>query len=134
MAVITMGVMIASYGELLFVLAGVVYQLASICTESNRIVLVQILLQSKGVKLNPITTMYYISPCCLVFLFLPWLIIEAPLLFSPNNTRVWLDQASGGTPPGTAWQLSRSVLAGCPSFSTKGRHRTCPLSSDRNLT
>lgn len=53
-------------------MAGVLYQLASICTESNRIVLVQILLQSKGVKLNPITTMYYVSPCCLVFLFIPW--------------------------------------------------------------
>lgn len=48
MAIVTTGVMIASYGELLFVVAGVVYQLLAICTESNRIVLVQILLQSKA--------------------------------------------------------------------------------------
>lgn len=92
MSVVTMGVMIASYGELLFVMTGVLFQLASICTESNRIVLVQILLQSKGVKLNPITTMYYISPCCLMFLFFPWVIIEAPLLFGANaDQRNWLD-------------------------------------------
>ena len=67
--------------------------MASICTESNRIVLVQILLQSKGVKLNPITTMYYISPCCLVFLFFPWVLIEAPLLMRPaeEGGRNWLD-------------------------------------------
>ena len=80
MAVISAGVCIASYGELAFDLTGVLFQLASILTESNRIVLVQILLQSKGVKLNPITSMYYISPCCLVFLSIPWLALEYPKL------------------------------------------------------
>ncbi len=91
MALISFGVCVASYGELAFVLTGVLFQLASIATESNRIVLVQILLQSKGVKLNPITSMYYISPCCLVFLFMPWLAIEYPRLSAPDNDRVWLD-------------------------------------------
>ena len=61
-------------------LTGVLFQLGSICTESNRIVLVQMLLQSKGVKLNPITSMYYILPCCFVFLLLPWAVIEYPRL------------------------------------------------------
>ena len=82
MVVISCGVAIASYGELAFDLTGVLFQLASILTESNRIVLVQILLQSKGVKLNPITSMYYISPCCLVFLSIPWLALEYPKLRS----------------------------------------------------
>jgi len=91
MTVITIGVSIASYGELAFVLTGVLFQLSSIVTESNRIVLVQILLQSKGVKLNPITSMYYISPCCLVFLFFPWLAIELPQLRAEAGSRVWLD-------------------------------------------
>ena len=82
---------VASAGELAFVLTGVLFQLGSILTESNRIVLVQILLQSKGVKLNPITSMYYILPCCLVFLTIPWLAIEYPRLVDPSNDRVWLD-------------------------------------------
>jgi len=80
MGVISLGVAIASYGELAFVLTGVLFQLASIATESNRIVLVQILLQNKGIKLNPITSMYYISPCCLLFLSVPWLALEYPRL------------------------------------------------------
>ena len=91
MVVISLGVCIASYGELAFVLAGVLFQLASIVTESNRIVLVQILLQSKGVKLNPITSMYYISPCCCFFLFFPWLALEYPLLKAEAGERLWLD-------------------------------------------
>ena len=94
MAVISVGVGIASYGELAFVLTGVLFQMASILTESNRIVLVQILLQSKGVKLNPITSMYYISPCCLIFLFWPWLYFEFPRLAEQTGDHKWLD-ASG---------------------------------------
>ena len=81
MVLISVGVSIASYGELAFVLAGVLLQLASVCSESNRIVLIQILLQSKGVKLNPITSMYYILPCCFVFLSVPWMLLEFPALF-----------------------------------------------------
>ena len=38
---------------------------------------VQILLQRRGLSLNPITTMYYIAPCSFAFLALPWSIIEA---------------------------------------------------------
>ncbi len=44
-------------GELNFVLIGVILQLVSICTESTRLTLVQLLLQSRGLKLNPVTTM-----------------------------------------------------------------------------
>ena len=39
------GVAIASYGELNFVLIGVILQLISVATESTRLTLVQILLQ-----------------------------------------------------------------------------------------
>lgn len=41
----------------------------------------QILLQKKGgLKLNSVTTMYYVSPCCFVFLLVPWLFLEFPKL------------------------------------------------------
>ncbi len=56
MVVVTLGVAIASYGELNFHVLGVMLQLLSVCTESTRLTLVQILLQRRGLSLNPITT------------------------------------------------------------------------------
>ena len=53
-------------------------QLASIAAESVRLVLVQLLLQSRGLKLNPVTTLYYVSPCCAAFLAPFWAAIELP--------------------------------------------------------
>lgn len=82
MVVISVGVAIASYGELNFVLIGVVLQLLSIGTESTRLTLVQILLQRRGLKLNPITTLYYIAPCCAGFLMVPFAFLELPRILA----------------------------------------------------
>lgn len=71
-----------SAGELNFIVIGVVLQMCSICTESTRLVLVQILLQRRGLKLNPITTLYYIAPCCFAFLLLPFVMLEAPKIMN----------------------------------------------------
>ena len=46
--VVTVGVAIASYGEINFVVIGVILQLISVATESTRLTLVQILLQVSG--------------------------------------------------------------------------------------
>ncbi|MQM14289.1 hypothetical protein Taro_047221 [Colocasia esculenta] len=35
------------------------------------LMLIQILLTSKGINLNPITSLYYVAPCCFVFLSVP---------------------------------------------------------------
>ena len=45
--VVTTGVAIASYGEINFVVIGVVLQLISVMTESTRLTMVQILLQAR---------------------------------------------------------------------------------------
>lgn len=65
-------------GELNFNLVGVLSQLGSQVSESLRLSLIQILLQGRGIKLNPITTLYYVAPACFCFLLLPWLAIELP--------------------------------------------------------
>lgn len=79
--VITAGVAIASYGEINFVIIGVAMQLVSVATESVRLSLVQILLQRRGLSLNPITSLLYIAPASFAFLSIPWWFIEAgPLL------------------------------------------------------
>eukprot|EP00208_Stichococcus_sp_RCC1054_P007436 CAMPEP_0206150384 /NCGR_PEP_ID=MMETSP1473-20131121/38272_1 /ASSEMBLY_ACC=CAM_ASM_001109 /TAXON_ID=1461547 /ORGANISM="Stichococcus sp, Strain RCC1054" /LENGTH=331 /DNA_ID=CAMNT_0053547883 /DNA_START=1603 /DNA_END=2598 /DNA_ORIENTATION=+ len=76
--VVSVGVVIAAYGEVNFVVIGVILQTMSMITESTRLVLVQILLQRRGLKLNPITSLYYIAPCCFAFLLLPFLMFELP--------------------------------------------------------
>ena len=54
--VVTIGVAIASYGEINFIVIGVVLQLISVATESTRLTLVQILLQVSSIP-------YKARPC-----------------------------------------------------------------------
>lgn len=82
MLVISAGVAYASYSEINFVVIGVIYQMCSLASESTRLTLVQILLQRNGLKLNPITTLYYIAPASGAFLLLPWSFIEMPKFLS----------------------------------------------------
>ncbi|KAG6489682.1 probable sugar phosphate/phosphate translocator At2g25520 [Zingiber officinale] len=77
---ISFGVAIAAYGEARFDAWGVALQLGAVAFEATRLVLIQILLTSKGISLNPITSLYYVAPCCFVFLLLPWSLVELPLL------------------------------------------------------
>ncbi|KAJ3703040.1 hypothetical protein LUZ61_006745 [Rhynchospora tenuis] len=79
---ISFGVAIAAYGEARFNVTGVSLQLAAVAFEATRLVLIQILLTSKGISLNPITSLYYVAPCCLAFLVVPWWFVELPRLRS----------------------------------------------------
>ncbi|KAH7546404.1 hypothetical protein FEM48_Zijuj01G0197100 [Ziziphus jujuba var. spinosa] len=80
MVSISLGVAIAAYGEAKFDLWGVFLQLCAVAFEATRLVLIQILLNAKGISLNPITSLYYVAPCCFVFLCVPWVLVEFPLL------------------------------------------------------
>lgn len=63
MFLVSIGVVISSYGEIHFNIVGTVYQVTGIFAEALRLVLTQVLLQKKGLTLNPITSLYYIAPC-----------------------------------------------------------------------
>lgn len=78
MVLVSVGVVISSYGEIHFNIVGTVYQVTGIFAEALRLVLTQVLLQKKGLSLNPITSLYYIAPCSFVFLFVPWYFLEKP--------------------------------------------------------
>ncbi|XP_059639740.1 probable sugar phosphate/phosphate translocator At1g48230 [Cornus florida] len=78
MVLVSVGVVISSYGEIHFNVVGTVYQVTGIFAESLRLVLTQVLLQKKGLTLNPVTSLYYIAPCSFVFLFIPWYFLEKP--------------------------------------------------------
>ena len=89
MIVVTIGVVIASYGEINFVVIGVLLQLASVASESTRLMLIQILLQRRELSLNPITTMYYIAPASFLFLSKPFALVSPPPLL-PTRRQVEL--------------------------------------------
>ncbi|WZZ61878.1 hypothetical protein YC2023_061985 [Brassica napus] len=63
MLLVSVGVVISSYGEIHFNVVGTVYQVTGIFAEALRLVLTQVLLQKKGLTLNPINSLYYIAPC-----------------------------------------------------------------------
>jgi drug/metabolite transporter (DMT)-like permease len=74
-SVICIGVALASYGEILFSWTGFILQSLAILFESTRLVLVGLLM--KQLKLDPLSSLYYIAPVCASFIGLACLIFEA---------------------------------------------------------
>lgn len=87
MVLIAIGVAIAAYGEINFVVIGVVQQLSSLVFEAVRLMLVQVLMNSQGYTLNPIQSLYYVSPACLICLSIPFFILEFPII---RSTDTWV--------------------------------------------
>ncbi|KAI4998443.1 hypothetical protein ZWY2020_053785 [Hordeum vulgare] len=91
MVLVSVGVVVSSYGEIHFNVIGTLYQVTGIVAEALRLVLTQVLLQKKGLTLNPITSLYYIAPCSFIFLFLPWYLLEKPEMdISPIQFNYWI--------------------------------------------
>eukprot|EP01018_Ginkgo_biloba_P013830 Gb_32084 [translate_table: standard] len=105
---ISVGVAIAAYGEAKFNAWGVLLQLGAVAFEATRLVLIQILLTSKGIALNPITSLYYVAPCCLVFLTIPWLFVEFPVLREASAFQ--FDYVVFGTNSACAFALNLAVF------------------------
>lgn len=78
MSVISFGVVIASYGEININWVGVVYQMGGVVGEALRLIFMEIFVKRKGLKLNPISIMYYVSPCSALCLLIPWIFLEKP--------------------------------------------------------
>ncbi|GAA6057991.1 hypothetical protein JCM3770_004603 [Rhodotorula araucariae] len=62
---ISVGVALASYGELRFVFSGFFFQCLGILFEATRLVAIQKLLQ--GLRMDPLVSLYYYAPVCAVF-------------------------------------------------------------------
>ncbi|KAM7260504.1 hypothetical protein ACFE04_011177 [Oxalis oulophora] len=78
MSIISFGVLVASYGEININWIGVVYQMGGVVGEALRLIFMEILVKRKGIKLNPISVMYYVSPCSALCLLVPWIFLEKP--------------------------------------------------------
>ncbi|KAG2700107.1 hypothetical protein I3843_07G216900 [Carya illinoinensis] len=105
---ISLGVAIAAYGEAKFDSWGVILQLGAVAFEATRLVMIQILLTSKGISLNPITSLYYVAPCCFVFLSVPWIFVEYPLL--KESSSFHFDFFTFGTNSLCAFALNLAVF------------------------
>ncbi|KAG9234163.1 triose-phosphate transporter family-domain-containing protein [Amylocarpus encephaloides] len=75
---IVIGVVLASFGEIDFVLTGFLYQLGGIAFEAVRICLVQRLLNGSEFKMDPLVSLYYFAPVCALMNFSVALLWEVP--------------------------------------------------------
>ena len=77
---ICFGVLIASFGEVNFSAVGTAIQVASLVFEATRLTLLQVLLQKKGYRFNPMTAMFYLSPITALFLFMLFIVKESSVV------------------------------------------------------
>ncbi|KAJ3688731.1 hypothetical protein LUZ61_017895 [Rhynchospora tenuis] len=85
MSIISIGVVVASIGEVTIIWVGVVYQMGGVIAEALRLIFIEIFLKKKGVRLNLISMMYYVSPCSALCLFVPWIFLEKPKMDSSGS-------------------------------------------------
>ena len=87
-SLIVIGVVIACYGEIAFVLTGVLYQAGGIIFEAIRLTLVQRLLNSAEFKMDPLVSLYYFAPVCTVMNGVTSLFTEIPTMTMDDIYRV----------------------------------------------
>jgi drug/metabolite transporter (DMT)-like permease len=75
---IVIGVMIASVGEIKFVMVGFLFQVGGIVFEAIRLTMVQALLSGGEFKMDPLVSLYYYGPACAVMNGMVWVFTEMP--------------------------------------------------------
>jgi drug/metabolite transporter (DMT)-like permease len=85
---IVIGVVIASMGEIQFVMTGFLFQAAGIAFEAVRLVMVQRLLSSAEFKMDPLVSLYYYAPACACMNAFVLLFTELPKLTMADIDRV----------------------------------------------
>ncbi|KAJ5918834.1 sugar phosphate/phosphate translocator [Penicillium verhagenii] len=91
-SIIVVGVVIASFGEIKFVMVGFLFQLGGIVFEATRLVMVQRLLSSAEFKMDPMVSLYYFAPICAVMNGSVALFLEFPHLTMDHiyNVGIWV--------------------------------------------
>ncbi|PKY03735.1 TPT-domain-containing protein [Aspergillus campestris IBT 28561] len=77
-ALIVVGIMIASFGEIKFDMFGFLVQIGGIIFEALRLVMVQRLLSSAEFKMDALVSLYYYAPACAFFNGVVTLFTEIP--------------------------------------------------------
>ena len=76
--VIVVGVSVASVGEIQFSWMGFMYQVGGTVFEALRLVMIQVMLSSEGLKMDPLVSLYYFAPICAATNFMVALWSEIP--------------------------------------------------------
>lgn len=105
---IVIGVIIASFGEIDFVLIGFLYQCGGIVFEAIRLVMVQRLLSSAEFKMDPLVSLYYFAPVCAIMNFFVALFWEIPGLTMADIYEVGISNLVANA--GCAFLLNVSVV------------------------
>ena len=86
-SLIVLGVVIAAWGEIQFVLIGFLFQCGGIVFEAIRLVMVQQLLSGAEFKMDPLVSLYYFAPVCAIMNGAIALVFEVPqiTLFEVQN-------------------------------------------------
>jgi hypothetical protein len=87
---IVIGVVVASMGEIQFVMVGFLFQCAGIAFEAIRLVMVQRLLSGADFKMDPLVSLYYYAPACAVINGVILLFTELPSMTMADIDRVGL--------------------------------------------
>ena len=85
---IVLGVIIASFGEIEFVVIGVLFQIGGIVFEAIRLTMVQRLLSSAEFKMDPLVSFYYFAPVCAIMNGVIALVLEVPKISLDDVARV----------------------------------------------
>lgn len=85
---IVIGVVIASMGEIQFVMIGFLFQVAGIVFEAIRLVMVERLLGGGDFKMDPLVSLYYYAPACAAINGMVLLVTELPKLTMVDIDRV----------------------------------------------
>jgi Triose-phosphate Transporter family len=81
MGLIAFGVVVCAVGEVNLVFKGLFQQLLALVFEATRLTMVQVLINSKGYAMNPLQSLYYVSPACFICLAVPFVALElGPML------------------------------------------------------
>ncbi|EPS40619.1 hypothetical protein H072_5498 [Dactylellina haptotyla CBS 200.50] len=87
-SIIGIGVIIASYGEIKFVMVGFVFQALGVAFEATRLALMEKLLNSAEYKMDPLVSLYYFAPVCAAMNFVIFLCLEASSISLDDIFRV----------------------------------------------
>lgn len=113
---IVVGVIIASFGEIKFVLIGFLFQIGGIVFEAIRLVMVQRLLSSAEFKMDPLVSLYYFAPVCAVMNGVTALFLEVPHMTLDHIYGVGLFTLLANAMVAFGLNVSVVFLVSSPSF------------------
>jgi|Transcript_2727 hypothetical protein len=76
MCLIALGVVVCGLGEENLVLHGLAKQLTALMFEATRLAMIEILINRKGMKMDPLQSLYYVCPACFCALAVPFYFVE----------------------------------------------------------